>query len=348
MFNTGDLTVVILSYSRQEFLLRNMKFWSSYEAVRVIALDGSDTPITDYFLNQLTNNINYYHKPCSFGQRLRFASENITTKYVILMCDDEFYIPSVLSSCISFLEKNLDYVSCGGRVMAFDYDGSRVNGWSIYDEMIDRQILLNDPAERLDYHCRNYTPNAFYSVTRSDSWKKAFQAHIDNQINFYASGEMQFQMTIATLGKVKTLNELLWLRSFEAKRIFNTDPGLTNSVFFQDWWERSPKNNEYIENTIKYMPIEKNQLIFSVENYLYRRKKTINLVNKIKSFLIRFVLPPVIYEKLRMNFGQRLPDLLSCANFYISKNIMVDIKALKEIKANIELFHATKKRKYGE
>jgi glycosyltransferase domain-containing protein len=311
-------------------------------------MDGTDIPISNSELSQLANNIHYFHAPYSISQRLKMAAEKITSKYVILMGDDEFYIPSALESCVNFLEENPDYVSCGGQVMAFNIDHSKVIGWSIYDEIIDRQVLFDDPAKRLEYHCMNYVPNAFFSVTRRESWCEAYRAHIDQQINFYASGELQFQMTIATLGKIKTLNELLWLRSYEAERIFGTDPALNNSVSFRKWWERHTQDNDFVENTLRYMPVTKIQLITSIKKYIYKRNKKIKFIKKIKYFLINFILPPKLYEKLRVNLGQKMTELLNCANFYLSKNISVDINALIEIKSHIEAFHATKKRRYGK
>ena len=343
-----DLTIVIPSYFRQEYLLRNMRFWSRHQTVNVIVIDGTDIPISNSELSQLNNNIHYFHAPHSISHRLNMAAGKITSKYTILMGDDEFYIPRVLESCVNFLEENPDYVSCGGQVMAFNVDHSKIIGWPIYEEIIDRQVLFEDPAERLEYHCMNYVPNAFYSVTRSDCWRRAFKAHIDQQIDFYASGELQFQMTIATLGKIKTLNELLWLRSFEAERIFGTDPALNNRVSCREWWEKNTKNNDFVKNTVKYMSVTEEQLTSSIEKYIYKRNKRVSYIKSIKLFLIRFVLPPVTYEKLKISLGQKLPDILSCANFYMTKNILVDIDALIEIKHEIELFHAGKKRKYGK
>jgi hypothetical protein len=96
------------------------------------------------------------------------------------------------------------------------------------------------------------------------------------------------------------------------------------------------------------MPVTKAQLVSSIKKYIYKRNKKVKYINKIKYFLISFILPPKFYEKLRVNFGEKMSEILNCANFYLSKNISVDINALKEIKSHIEAFHSAKIRRYGK
>ena len=44
--------------------------------------------------------------PISFAERLAFSRSLIKTKFVVMLADDEIYLPSALNSSIKFLQKN--------------------------------------------------------------------------------------------------------------------------------------------------------------------------------------------------------------------------------------------------
>ena len=107
----AKLTLVVPTYNRHSYALRNMFYWSG-RSVTVHVLDGSPTPISLPELSGLAQNIHYHHLPVSIFDRLRIATELISTDYCALMGDDEFFIPSALESCIAELDLYSDLVSC--------------------------------------------------------------------------------------------------------------------------------------------------------------------------------------------------------------------------------------------
>ena len=114
--NLKKLTIVIFTYNRHKYLKRTLKYWSSYD-VKVLVLDGSSTKFEDPCLH--AKNIKYIYDTRSLYDRLLSSVNYINTEYMILACDDEFYLPSALSSCIKFLLKETSYYSCGGRAVGF-------------------------------------------------------------------------------------------------------------------------------------------------------------------------------------------------------------------------------------
>ena len=46
--------------------------------------------------------------------------------------DDEFYLPSALSSCIEFLSKHSEFSNCGGRAIGFKSDKNNIYGIKTY------------------------------------------------------------------------------------------------------------------------------------------------------------------------------------------------------------------------
>ena len=103
----AKLTLVMPSYERQSFVIRSMKYWSN-KNVKLVVLDGSKRPIKSSFLKtlNLNKNIYYKHSKSSFVKRLQKSTSLVKTKYVALIGDDEFYVPSALSKCIDELDKN--------------------------------------------------------------------------------------------------------------------------------------------------------------------------------------------------------------------------------------------------
>jgi hypothetical protein len=83
----SNLTIVILTYNRPEYIKRAMRYWNNVGPIIVI-LDGSEAPISENILLKLDANIHYTHKPISLLERINLASKIVTTKYAILLSDD--------------------------------------------------------------------------------------------------------------------------------------------------------------------------------------------------------------------------------------------------------------------
>jgi len=110
------LTVIVISYNRHELLIRAIKYWSNFD-IKVVIIDGSDVRLNDSYLNY--KNIRYVHDQRSLNDRLLNSFKYIDTEFMILACDDEFYLPSALSKCINFLSSEPSFSCCGGRAVGF-------------------------------------------------------------------------------------------------------------------------------------------------------------------------------------------------------------------------------------
>ena len=101
------LTIVIFSYNRHKYLKRTIKYWSDYN-VKLLVLDGSDIKLEDPCLN--IKNIRYIYGPKDLYGRVLSSINYIDTEFMMLACDDEFYLPSALSTCIEFLSKESSFL----------------------------------------------------------------------------------------------------------------------------------------------------------------------------------------------------------------------------------------------
>ena len=102
----SNLSIVIPTYNRQDYALRNMKFWSERGA-SVYVLDGSSLAIDKERMKEIGPNVRYCHMPVSIHERLLAATNFISTPYCIMLSDDEFFIPSALEACIKELELDI-------------------------------------------------------------------------------------------------------------------------------------------------------------------------------------------------------------------------------------------------
>ncbi len=251
-----DLTLVVPTYFRQHYALRLMKYWSN-KGPKVIVVDGTDKPISKENLEGMCSSIIYVHNPVGMYERLHGVLSLITTKYVALAGDDEFYIPSAVVKCIEELEKEPDLVACCGMAIGFYPTQNFVRGIQMYPKLFRYEISESAPKDRVVKHMSDYEVNQIYAVCRSREWKIAFLGILEREFPVFAIGEYQFQLYMSFAGKSKVINELMWLRnSGETKPIRGTDPSLGPHLFF-DWYNDKNSNKEKSElldisaNTLK-------------------------------------------------------------------------------------------------
>jgi len=231
----SKLTLVIPTYNRQRYVLRNMRCWSGSD-LTVQVLDGSEQPIPAEEMAGLTANVNYHHLPISIFDRLRKAGDLVQTKYTALLSDDEFFLPDALQACIQELEADETFVSCIGQVLGFRHFSNQVINWGSAG-MADYAVLQDDPIARMIHHMNPYAPSTIYSVVRTPVWKQAMTILPQkNQFSVYALGEIEFELAVCYQGKSKGIENLMWLRSRE-----NAHLGDGNNVIFHEWWADKDK-----------------------------------------------------------------------------------------------------------
>ena len=250
----SNLTIVIPTYNRHKYILRSIKYWSNRH-VEVLIVDGGDSALNESHLNDLSSNISYHYLPTGLLHRLKIASNLIKTKYCILLGDDEFFIPSALNSAVKMLDKDDKLAACCGQSISF-WPG-RIASWLpknpillsyvVYPERKGYSISQNNRQKRMVMHMKNYSPTSVYSVVRTSDWKKAISIMAKKEFCAYGIFELQFELAISYLGKIKVLDELFWLRSAENENIQGTDLSLQIENSFEKWWTDSKKNNEHQE-----------------------------------------------------------------------------------------------------
>ena len=235
------LTIVIFTYNRHKFLKRTLNYWSNYN-IKLVILDGSDTKLEDPCLKH--QNIKYIYNTNGLYERLLSSKDYIDTEFMILGADDEFYLPSALSSCVEFLCKDLSFSSCGGRAIGFDFDyKKRLIGKKIYPRLKNLSLDQDSANKRVFNHFSNYVPAHFYSVIRFEKWKKICLYVFQKKYNFAAAHELQLEFLVMVSGKSKIISELMWMRNNEKEAAhINTEMIKTEIRIF--WFDKNFYNEK--------------------------------------------------------------------------------------------------------
>lgn len=234
------LTIVIFSYNRHKYLIRTINYWSRYN-VKLLVLDGSRTKLNDLCLQK--KNIKYVYNTSGLYKRLLSSINYIDTEFTILSCDDEFYLPSALSSCMEFLSKEIEFSNCGGRAIGFTTDKKDIFGIKAYPKLNDFSLNHNNAIDRATKHFSNYVPAHLYSVMRTRKWKIICRYVFEKQYNLDSACELQIEFLCVIAGKSKIIPELMWMRNKEVLPINLDLPRLEK----QKWWFDKKYKNEKLD-----------------------------------------------------------------------------------------------------
>lgn len=109
-----DCTILLFTYNRHILLKKNIKYYQFYFS-KIIVLDSSDNSII------LDKKIKYEYLPqTTFLKKLSIGIKKCTTKYFLIVPDDDFIIPYSVKKAIKFLKKNKDFVTVSGNYYYFE------------------------------------------------------------------------------------------------------------------------------------------------------------------------------------------------------------------------------------
>lgn len=231
MTDLSDLTVVIVSYQRQNFLVRSMAYWSG-KLPTVIVVDGTERPISRKVLERMSTNIRYHWMNAKYEDRLRSVIPLIETKYVVQLSDDEYFLPSGLQSCIDMLESSDDVVACVGRCMNFwpSKKGTAVS----HRYMNWPSILQNSAQERMEAKMATLHALTIYGVMRRDPWINCIRLITERAFSCCYVTEHLFELFSSYQGKSKVIDVLSWFRSGENHP--KSFRGWNRDYHFEHWY----------------------------------------------------------------------------------------------------------------
>ena len=242
--NLKNLTVIVPSFSRHEFILRQISYWHGTGAT-LIVIDGSEHSLEDRFQGEIDkfNDVVYIHSTLQLNLRLTLAGQLIQSKYAVYCSDDDFLLHSALSNAINVLEKNPDLVACMGQSLRFNVlSDNRVSYGTCY-AFKNPDLTSNSYEDRIAAATSRYTPVTCHAVMRSETWKTSW-----GSIPGYSSSQiLEFYQAIALYlsGKLLITKDLYLLRTLENLPLSTTDAN--RSISSSDWWHKDLFGSEKMD-----------------------------------------------------------------------------------------------------
>jgi glycosyltransferase domain-containing protein len=267
--NLNDLTIIIPTYERKNFLIRQIKYLANWE-INLIIADGSRDELIEseiLELNQLRK-FEYLNLHENYVKRVDAAAQNIKTNYAMCLADDDFYLKSGLQEAINLLELNEDAIACMGQSVGLDRIYKKYYTFPYGNNLRAYNIDQETASQRIQYGLSNYRPATPYAVFRTPVFKYVWQ----NRSAVSCLEVVEYENCIRSLqkGKVITGKSVYWVRSFETNPIASEVDG-TRKTNFYGWYTSNKYINEIdsFKNRIIASLIDTNQISEKDANFLY-------------------------------------------------------------------------------
>ena len=204
-------------------LLKTLNYYHKQNVKFVFNICDSTIKTNKFFLNKLdyfsnTLTINYFQK-INFTDReaMFFLIEKTETLYATYSGDDDFFIPSALIKCASFLEKNKDYRVAYGRSIIVDEKTLNGESKRIHASKYWHNISFNESSvtERLNKFSENYLVNIF-GVHRSKNLIKDYK--VAGTLPSRAASELLQNYLTIVRGKGKFIDIAYLIRQVHKSR----------------------------------------------------------------------------------------------------------------------------------
>ena len=238
------LSIVIPTLNRQNYVLRQVRYWKESGA-QIHIFDGSDQPIKD--LSFLSANIHYHHAREDFFARMLLATEIVDTEYVALLGDDDLFCKSGLRQSIAMLDNEPSVFGVVGRAMYFFYQRGKVLGHRTHESASNYSENITTGIQRLQnlYHEGKIGAIA-YGVFRSEGWKVSVRATYGKKFSCAYVYDTFLRTMLTYCGDIRVSKNLTWLCSGENPPIkdyssFNRRIGLI------DWFDTPDLKTEVVD-----------------------------------------------------------------------------------------------------
>ena len=268
-----NLTLIIPTYNRPQFLQRILEYYNSYKVNFKIIIVDSSIPLNKKLNKKISGlfpklNILYlddfypelapHHK---YARMVRF----VKSKYVCFCPDDDFIVPNGIKEAVDFLEKNPDYSAAHGTYISF-YENTNLFGSNQFWWMFIypyQSITSSNPLQRLISHLTNYY-QVLWAVRRTDTVKTCYKEFMKSKVDPYLFGELLPDMLTLIFGKMKRLNTF-----YAARQAFSTSYGYWPSLI------DARKEGTYYDEYTKF----RNCIAENLAKYGFSKNKSLQIID---------------------------------------------------------------------
>lgn len=233
MDGLADLTIVIPTYGRPDYVRRQVDFWTGSPA-RIVIADGSPSPLS-FAPKSVSTNITYIHSDGDFHSRMLRLADEVSTKFVAVLGDDDFFSPDGLRACINRLGADPTLIGCVGRSIRFFFKDGRVLAEQRDPESTEFPSSVKSGLDRL---YATYHPGKigalFYGVYRTAQWVDVVKSAYSVRFRTGYIYDTVIRSLLTYRGSIGMVENLTWYCSSENPPI-KTAPGMDRSIGFVDW-----------------------------------------------------------------------------------------------------------------
>jgi len=245
----SNLTIVCLSYERQNFIRRQLAYFHSFPT-KIIFADGSLVHLGINYQSSIGQlEWKYLHIPGAgtYVERFMAALDIVDTDYVCLMDDADVMLASGLKLAVRELDENKDLLFAGGKVGSFSSsDGLLSFGvWGHWTNSFS--IEMEDPVKRLISTIESVrTANLCYVVVRTVEFRDLMGKVLGIKFSYNAASELLLTGLLAVNSKYKIGDYPFWMRGDEP----SVDPKLYHKSGRVDWDRKFPEELMYLKRTL--------------------------------------------------------------------------------------------------
>ncbi len=337
--NNADLTIVIPTYNRPNYLKRHLKFLSLLENPhKILVLDGSspDIQLINAKNMQVYPEITLLQFDSKLHQGLRFFEgiKKVTTPYLAFSADDDLLVPKGVSEALNYLKTHPEYSCALGLVTCLFKSPRRPHTGVAFEDHLGNPYQLNQEffVQRI-MHLQSLTwagagktgcPPLYYSVKRTQDALDVY-SHMKADLK-YSSVEMLSNSLFLSKGKACVVNELFLLRDYSAEAIrepIRDEPLL----YFTD------ENLEYIRGILKPILMKNEGLDSNVAEYTLDLFIKVPIVAPTDTYIRNlqiFTKGAEYLRRVQQYLSYLMPSLLSRWKGIPTKVILAAVRANRE------------------
>lgn len=238
------VTIVVFTRSHSEFAVRHADFWSGKEPTLLI-LDNGDRRWDDETISRHTSNVHYFHDPGGYYRQMKMAADFVTTKYAVLIDDDNMLVPEGLEACILSLQANDELIAVMGQAAVMRYWRGRVILEPCYSQNLNFSNTSNNIQERIWNKLNPYRTTGWYAVQRSQVFRSLLHmvSNVSEESSCPYVAELSLEMGLVLLGSTTTIPNLTVLRSTENP----PEDEHLRRMTFQSWWLQKEFRNGHVK-----------------------------------------------------------------------------------------------------
>lgn len=228
------LTIILTLKNRIDFTYRWMNYMNDLKCPYLILIaDGGDSKIIENDLSNYSKfpNLNYRYIRYPFDKNLSFfykklidVTSRIDTPYMLFADNDDFFILKHFDQLIDFLDKNSDFVSCGGDYVSLSLINKEnkvinapvANNYIAHKLNQFKSLDFEASKDRIVYFFENVENQmlwwSWYNIHRTSAIKKSFEILSEYEFKEVVAFEIHFHISMLTIGKYKRIKAPFYIR----------------------------------------------------------------------------------------------------------------------------------------